>query len=201
MPLASSLNLVLVTTTASQSNRVLAEKRPSGQSRGVIRGQAVLELLGVGLRPFLDTLFALDSCKNKFDFFIQTLSAAIDRYLPIKVSRMRSTDKPWLTPKIKVLIAKRQKALAQFGKDSPSFHMWRNKVQASIKTCKRSRTTARLKFGKARQNLVSKKKITVRTCITEMMTDFFLKINKSLTSAHGPLHRSPVTNHWPCIIN
>ena len=31
-----------------------------------------------------DALFALDSCKDKFDFFIQTLSAAIDRYLPIK---------------------------------------------------------------------------------------------------------------------
>ena len=50
---------------------------------------------------------------------------------------MHSTEKPWLTPKIKAFIAKRQKALAQFGKDSPSFHMWRNKVQASIKTCKR----------------------------------------------------------------
>ena len=50
---------------------------------------------------------------------------------------MHSTDKPWLTPKIKAFIAKRQKALAQFGKDSPSFHMWRNKVQASIKSCKR----------------------------------------------------------------
>lgn len=56
-----------------------------------------------------DALFALDSCKDKFDFFIQTLSAAIDRYLQIKVSRMHSTDKPWLTPKIKAFIAKRQK--------------------------------------------------------------------------------------------
>ena len=32
-----------------------------------------------------DALFPLDSCKDKFDFFIQTLSTAIDRYLPIKV--------------------------------------------------------------------------------------------------------------------
>ena len=31
-----------------------------------------------------DALFALDSCKDKFDFFIQTLSAAIDRYFPSK---------------------------------------------------------------------------------------------------------------------
>ena len=83
-----------------------------------------------------DASFALDSCKEKFDFFVQTLSA-IDRYLPTKVSRMHCTDNPWLTPKIKAFIAKRQKALAQFGKDSPSFHMWRNKVQASVKTCKR----------------------------------------------------------------
>ena len=75
--------------------------------------------------------------KTSFEFFIQTLSAAIDRYLPIKVLRMHSTDKPWLTPKIKAFIAKRQKALAQFGKYSPSFHMWHNKVQASIRTCKR----------------------------------------------------------------
>ena len=84
-----------------------------------------------------DALFTLDSCKDKFDFFIQTLSAAFDRYLPIKVSCMHRTDKPWLTPKITACIAKRQKALVHFGKDSPSFQMWRNKVQASIKTCKR----------------------------------------------------------------
>ena len=84
-----------------------------------------------------DALFTLDSCKDKFDFFIQTLSAAFDRYLPTKVSRMHRTDKAWLTPKIKACIAKRKKALPHFGKDSPSLKMWRNKVQALIKTCKR----------------------------------------------------------------
>ena len=37
---------------------------------------------------------------------------------------------------MKAFIAERQKALAQFGKEFPSFYMWRNKGQASIKTCK-----------------------------------------------------------------
>ena len=61
---------------------------------------------------------------------------------------MHSTDKPWLTPKIKAFFAKRQKALAQFGKDSPSFHMWRNKVQASIKSCKRQFYERKVKYLK-----------------------------------------------------
>ena len=33
-------------------------------------------------------------------------------------------------------LLQRDKALAQFGKDSPYFYTWRSKVQASIKTCK-----------------------------------------------------------------
>ena len=84
-----------------------------------------------------DEVFAQGSCENKFDLFNQTLSAAVDRYLPIKVSNMHSSDKPWLTSHVKAFIAKRQKALTDFGKDSPTFPRWWNKVQKTIRNCKR----------------------------------------------------------------
>ena len=78
------------------------------------------------------------SCKGKFERFHRTLAGAIDRFLPARVHSLHSTDKPWMTTKIKAWITKRQKCLASYGKDSPTFKVWRNKVQRSIKHCKRT---------------------------------------------------------------
>ena len=70
---------------------------------------------------------------------------ALDRYLPKRSFRLHSTDKPWITPKIKSWIAQRQRFLAKFGKNSSLFRLWRNKVSSAIATCKRSFYVAKVK--------------------------------------------------------
>ena len=47
---------------------------------------------------------------------------------------MTKSDKPWMPSAIKTLIIRRQKALHEYGKNSESYKLWRNKVQESIKS-------------------------------------------------------------------
>ena len=58
---------------------------------------------------------------EKFDIFINTIKDAVDKFLPIEKTYVSAPDKPWITEKIKSLIAKRQKLL-KFGKDSPAYN-------------------------------------------------------------------------------
>ena len=99
--------------------------------------ESAINAFGSWLTSFSwDPFYRLTTTKGKFQFFITTLTDALDRFMPLKVSRSHSSDKPWLTHRVKSLIAKRQQALASCGKDSPTFHMWRNKVQRELRTCK-----------------------------------------------------------------
>ena len=65
-----------------------------------------------------DDLYALDSCEEKFKYFYQNLHEAVERFLPVRLHRVHSSDKPWMTGQIKALISKRQRYLAKHGKDS-----------------------------------------------------------------------------------
>ena len=71
---------------------------------------------------------------EKFDIFIDTLKDAVDKFLPIE--KTYASDKPWITGKIKSLIAKRQKRL-KFGKDSQTYKEARNAVQKECENCKK----------------------------------------------------------------
>ena len=75
---------------------------------------------------------------DKCNYISQVLSAAIDYFLPSKSTRAQESDKPWITPRIRTLISRRQRALSKFGNDSPEFHRRRNEVQITIKKCKRN---------------------------------------------------------------
>ena len=50
---------------------------------------------------------------DKAESFYSTIHEAIDMHFPTKVVRLHTTDKPWITPEIKLLITKRQKAFAE----------------------------------------------------------------------------------------
>ena len=73
---------------------------------------------------------------EKFDFFINTLKDAVDKFLSMEKTYVYASDKPWITGKIKSLIAKRQKLL-KFGKDSPAYKEARNAVQKECENCKK----------------------------------------------------------------
>ena len=57
-------------------------------------------------------------------------------FFPLTRTRAHQGDRPWVTPKNRAWIRKRQIFLARYGKDSQSFKQWRNKVQRAIKSCK-----------------------------------------------------------------
>ena len=82
-------------------------------------------------------LYALDSCEEKFKYFYKNLHEAVERFLLVRLHRVHSSDKPWMTGQIKALISKRQRCLAKHGKDSPLFKLLHNKVQRSVKYAKR----------------------------------------------------------------
>ena len=54
----------------------------------------------------------------------------------MKKTYVYASDKPWITGKIKSLIARRQKLL-KFGKDSPAYKEARNAVQNECENCKK----------------------------------------------------------------
>ena len=90
---------------------------------------------------------------EKFDIYINTLKDAVDKFLPIEKTYVYASDKPWITGKVKSLIAKRQKLL-KFGKDSPAYKEARNGVQKECENCKKcfyERKVAKLKQTNVRR--------------------------------------------------
>ena len=65
---------------------------------------------------------------KKFDFFINTLKDAVDKFLLMEKTYVYASDKPWITGKMKSMIAKHQKLL-KFGKESPPYKEACNAVQ------------------------------------------------------------------------
>ena len=91
----------------------------------------------VELRHLFGTIFTHWTPEEKFKYFYQNLHKAVKHFLPVRLHRVHSSDKPWMTGQIKALISKRQRCLAKHGKDSPLFKLLHNKVQRSVKYAKR----------------------------------------------------------------
>lgn len=122
--------LVAPVTPSMRPTKLVVSRRDTRDSR--------IREFGRWLTLFVwDDLYALGSCEEKFDYFYKTLHAAVDRFLPVRSHRKHSSDKPWMTSKIKALIARRQKCLTKHGKDSPLFGSLRNKVQRAVKDSKK----------------------------------------------------------------
>ena len=110
----------------SRSTRLVRDSRPS--NRKLVREK----LSQVNWSP----LYSMQSCDEQFQFFSSTVNSIVETFLPLKKMKSVSNDKPWITPEIKTLIAKRQRAWSK-GKNT-LFKHYRNKVNAS---CKRARNS------------------------------------------------------------
>ena len=77
------------------------------------------------------------TCEEKLKYFYQNLHEAVERFLPVRLHRVHSSDKPWMTGQSNALISKRQRCLAKHRKDSPLFKLLHNKVQRLVKYAKR----------------------------------------------------------------
>ena len=74
-----------------------------------------------------------ESCEDKFRLLMMELTSAIDSFLPRKVVKKHTVDRPWVSKKLKSWIPKRQSAFLRYGRDSSNYKFWRNKVQGEVK--------------------------------------------------------------------
>ncbi|PFX22146.1 hypothetical protein AWC38_SpisGene13322 [Stylophora pistillata] len=58
--------------------------------------------------------------------------------MPVRRVRVNSSDVPWVTPHLKSLILKRQRAFLEHGVESSSYKLYRNAVDRERKSCKAS---------------------------------------------------------------
>ncbi len=89
------------------------------------------------------TILQDKSTQEKANVFYDMLDQAMTTCFPEKKTRGHSNDKNWITPYIKTLIRKRQKAFA-----SGNVHEWRtlrNKVKREVEKAKQSYYTSRIR--------------------------------------------------------
>ena len=67
--------------------------------------------------------------QENVDLLYSCLTFAVNLFLPLRKVKVSSTDKPWILAGLKLLIAKRQKALVIHGKSSQVYKALRNRVQ------------------------------------------------------------------------
>ena len=77
----------------------------------------------------------LPMCTQKLSAFQTLLSYAVDTFFPLRKIKQHPTDKPWITPELKILIQQRQQAMF---KDPLVFKNLRNKIN---RLCNRLRSS------------------------------------------------------------
>ncbi|CAH1250897.1 Hypp8934 [Branchiostoma lanceolatum] len=81
-----------------------------------------------------DEVLQETNTQAKSTTFYTTLNQAIEKFLPAKTVRTHCRDKPWITPMIKSLISKRQRAFKKG--DTCTWKHLRNKIAREISTAK-----------------------------------------------------------------
>ena len=146
----------------------------------------------------------MPTAKDKTEASYNTLIKVIDTLMPIQKVKVCSSDKPWVSSRMKALVYRRQRTFKTPGKDSVEFKRYRNKVQREVRNCKRSYYSS--KFSSPKETKVSKWWIEVKTigdlsvrsewwhqliyCATPTIYSLSEKFNtflESLTSHFSPL--------------
>ncbi len=81
-------------------------------------------------------VFQISDCALKFDKFVDIMSTMVDCYFPSKLTKIRYSDKPWMSPSLKFAIEKRQIAFRKHGKSSQAYKFWRGKVQRDVRAAR-----------------------------------------------------------------
>ena len=80
-------------------------------------------------------MYAMDDCRDQANFFYNHMNCVINETVPTYTVKLSSTDRPWVTPYFKSLIAKRGRAFAQG--DLALFCNLRNRVNRVRKSLQR----------------------------------------------------------------
>ena len=72
------------------------------------------------------------------DILHKVIHTGLNILMPVRRVRVNTSDVPWMTPHLKSLILKRQRAFREHGAESSSFKFYRNVVNRERKSCKAS---------------------------------------------------------------
>ena len=76
-------------------------------------------------------LYHLQSCREQFDFFDNTITHLLSDFFPLKTTTVHTKDKPWVTPEFKQLIKRRQ--YAKLSGDNETYKCLRNRINKQSK--------------------------------------------------------------------
>ena len=123
--------LLINPENGNQSSNVRAKSK-------ILRDTRVSRLRGYG--AWITTydwsaILNISEVQAKFDLLRSCRMKAVDTFFPFRKVKISATDKPWITSSLKLLIARRQKALAKWGKTSGIYKQLRNRVQEAFSKC------------------------------------------------------------------
>ncbi|PFX34789.1 Ubiquilin-1 [Stylophora pistillata] len=76
--------------------------------------------------------------QDMLDILHNVIHTGLNILMPVRRVRVNSSDVPWMTPHLKSLILKRQRAFREHGVESSSYKLYRNAVNRERKSCKAS---------------------------------------------------------------
>ncbi len=86
------------TNCQNQCNKVIIQRRNARAKRDFNEWLTRINWLD---------LYRTKSCEMKLNIFYSVVESGLDYFLPKKTVKMHASDKPWITPNYKNLIAKR----------------------------------------------------------------------------------------------
>ena len=79
---------------------------------------------------------SLKSCDDLERAFREAILTGLDIIMPLQRVRLNTKDAPWMTPGLKSIITKRQRAFHDLGPNSIQYKFYRNTVNRKRKLCK-----------------------------------------------------------------
>lgn len=89
-----------------------------------------------------ECLFRAQTCAEQYQILEVTIKTLMDEYLPLKLGKRCSTDRPWITGHFRDLVSKRQRAFNR--NDMMLFRLYRNRVNREAKRLRKTHYEHRL---------------------------------------------------------
>ena len=77
------------------------------------------------------SMYLMDDCNSMITYFYNVIHGLLDQFLPLRITEKMSSDKPWISERLKELI--RQRQLAWHKQDIKKYHVLRNSVQRMVR--------------------------------------------------------------------
>jgi hypothetical protein len=118
----SDHNCVLIRSAVSMHHPIGYKNTVSRHLTNTVVERIVSDLYAVNWQY----MYRLESCQLQADFSFNVLYNVINLHAPVRVTRIKNNDKPWITAQFKALIAQRNEAFSRH--DTVRYNMLRNRT-------------------------------------------------------------------------